>query len=101
MHELLRRYALAFLAVRALIDLTLGVMIYRQAGSLVPAVALVLVCSVFYIILCRGIMNEEFPGRYGRRVILWREPAGYWLVVGFLVASHLAVTALMAWAVRR
>ena len=100
MDELLRRYAFAFLAARALIDLTLGVIIYRQAGSLVPGVGFVLLCSVFYVFLYRGIKNEEFHGRYGRRVILWREPAGYWFVVGFLIVSHLAVTGLMAWSIR-
>lgn len=100
MHELLKRYALAFLALRALIDLAPAVVIYRQAGSLVPGVGLLLICSVFYFLLYFGIRNEEFPGRYGRRVILWREPVGYWLIVAFLLASHLAVTVLMAWSVR-
>jgi hypothetical protein len=81
MHELLKRYAFIFLAVRALIDLTLGVVIYRQAGSLVPGVGFMLICSVFYIFLYSGIRNEEFHGRYGRRVILcgdegeWRRSA--------------------------
>ena len=96
MHELLKRYAFVFLAVRALIDLTLGVVIYRQAGSLAPGVGFLLICSAFYALLYFGIRDEEFPGRYGRRVILWREPVGYWLVVGLLIVSRLAVTALAA-----
>ena len=41
MNELLRRYAFAFLALRALIDLSLAVVIYRRAGSLVPAAELI------------------------------------------------------------
>jgi hypothetical protein len=95
MHEPLKRYAFALLALRALIDLTLAVMIYRQSSSLVPGVGLMLICSVFYLFLYFGIRNEEFPGRHGRRVILWREPAGYWLVLLFLVVSHLSITLLM------
>ena len=100
MDEVIKRYAFGFLAVRALLDLTLAAVICRRAGSLVPGVGLLLLCSVFYVLLYLGIRNEEFHGRYGRRVILWREPFGYWFVVGFLVACHLAVTALMAWAAR-
>ncbi|HEX8500187.1 MAG TPA: hypothetical protein VF659_06300 [Pyrinomonadaceae bacterium] len=96
MNELLRRYAFAFLALRALIDLSLAVVIYRRAGSLVPAAGLMLVCSAFYILLYFGLRNEEFPGRYGRRVILWREPVAYWFIVGFLVVFHLSVTVLVA-----
>lgn len=99
MDEVVRRYAYAFLALRALIDLTLGVVVYRQAGSLAPAAGLLMVCSVFYLLLYFGLRDEEFRGRYGRRVILWREPAGYWFIVAFLVVFHLAVTVLMAWSV--
>src|SRR5215217_8228158 len=96
MHELFKRYALVFLALRALVDLALAVIIYRQTGSPAPGVGFMLICCVFYFFLYFGIRNEEFRGRYGRRVILWREPVGYWFVVAFLVLFHLFVTASFA-----
>jgi hypothetical protein len=99
MDELHKRYAYIFLALRALIDLALCIVIYRQTGSLATAVAVGLVCSVFYLLLYFGVRDEQFYGRYGRWVILWREPGGYWLVVGFLIASHLAITALVTWSI--
>lgn len=95
MHELFKHYAFAFLALRALIDLTLAVIVYYQAGSFAPGIGLVLVCSVFYFFLYLGIRNEKFYGRYGRRVFLWREPVAYWFVVGLLVLFHLIITVLM------
>ena len=100
MDERLKRYAFAFLAARALVDLTLAGLIYRQEGTLVFALGFLLLCCVFYLFLLFGLRNEEFRGRYGRRVILWREPFGYWFVVGFLVLSHLCVTALFGRLVR-
>jgi len=95
MHEPLKRYAFVCLAVRALIDLTLIAMIYRQKETLVSSVGFALICGVFYYFLVSGIRNEEFYGRYGSRVILWREPVGYWFVMAFLVLFHLCVTVLM------
>ena len=96
MDERLRKFAFVYLAVRALIDTALAAITYRQVGSLVPGVGFMLICGAFYCFLYFGIRNEEFHGRYGRRVILWREPFGYWLVVAFLALFHLAVTALFA-----
>jgi hypothetical protein len=99
MDERLRRFAFIYLAVRGIIDMTLAVITYRRVGSIVPSVGFILLCGVFYCFLYFGIRNEEFYGRYGRRVILWREPFGYWFVVAFLILSHLAVTALFAFSV--
>lgn len=48
MHELVKHYAFVFLALRALIDLTLAVIIYHQEGALVISLGLMLICSVFY-----------------------------------------------------
>ena len=100
MNELLKRCAFIFLALRVLLDLTVAVIISRQAGSLVPGVGFILICSVFYLFLYFGLRNEEFRGRYGRRVILWREPVGYWFVIGFLAVFHLSITVLMVRSVR-
>lgn len=92
MHELFKRYAFIFLALRVLIDLTLAVIIYHQVGNLAPSVGLMLIGCVFYIFLYFGIRNEEFPGRYGRRVSLWREPVAYWFCFAVLVLFHLLIT---------
>ena len=100
MHELVKHYAFVFLALRALIDLTLAAIIYYQDGVLGSSLGLLLICSVFYFFLYFGIGNEEFHGRYGRRVILWREPAAYWFVVAFLVLFHLFITVSMVRLVR-
>ncbi|HEY8560253.1 MAG TPA: hypothetical protein VIL74_07740 [Pyrinomonadaceae bacterium] len=95
MHERFRFYAYVFLALRGLLDLALCAVIYHQAGSLAPAAGFLLICSIFYFFLFFGIKNEEFRGRRGKRVCLWREPVAYWFVVAFLVAFHLFLTVLM------
>lgn len=95
MDERFKYYAYLFLALRALIDLTLAVVIYRQVGALVVSVGFMALCGVFHLFLFFGIRNEEFRGRYGRRVILWREPVGYWFCVAFLVVFHLVITGMV------
>jgi hypothetical protein len=100
MDERLKLYAFVFLAARALVDLTLAGVIYLQEGVLILSLGFLLLCCVFYLFLLFGLRNEEFRGRYGRRVILWREPVGYWFVVAFLVLSHLCVTVLFGMSVR-
>jgi hypothetical protein len=92
MSELFKRYAFVLLAARALFDLTLAVIIYQQVGNLAPSVGLMLICGVFYVFLYFGIRNEEFPGRYGRRVTLRREPVAYWFCIAVLVLFHLIIT---------
>ncbi len=99
MDEAFKTYAFILLGVRALIDLTLAGIIYYQGRVLVISLGFLLLCSVFYWFLYFGIRNEEFHGRYGRRVILWREPVGYWFVVAFLILFHLVITVLTARAV--
>lgn len=96
MSECLKRSALIFLAVRAVIDLAIGVLLYRQMGELMPVIGWLCLCAVFYVFLISGLTREEFPGRYGQRVSLWREPIGYWFVVGFLIVAHLALSVLFA-----
>ncbi len=95
MDERLKRYAYALLSARVLADLAVAALIYRRAGSLSAAAAFLPLCGVFYAFLFFGFRNEEFPGRYGRKVVLWREPFAYWLVVALLFVFHLAVTGLM------
>ena len=92
MDERFKLYAFVFLAVRVLIDLTLAGIMYVQEGTLVFSFVFLPICCVFYLFLFFGFRNEEFRGRYGSRVILWREPVGYWFVVGFLVLFHLFIT---------
>ena len=92
MSELFKYYAYVFLGLRALIDLTVAAIIYHRIGALVVSFGFISLCCVFYVFLYFGIRNEEFRGRYGRRVILWREPVGYWFVVAFLVLLHLIIT---------
>ena len=92
MDERFKLYAFVFLAARVLTDLTLAVILYLQEKTLVFSFGFLLLCCVFYYFLYFGLRSEEFHGRYGRRVILWREPVGYWFVVGFLVLFHLFVT---------
>ncbi len=99
MHETFKYYAFVFLALRALIDLTLAVIICYQVGSLVPGIGLMLICCVFYFFLFFGIRNEKFSGRYGSRVFLWREPIAYWFIVALLVILHLIITVLIAMSV--
>ena len=95
-HERFKPYAFLFLAARVLIDLTLAVIIYLQEETFLFSFGFMLLCCVFYLFLFFGLRNEEFRGRYGRRVILWREPVGYWFVVAFLVLFHLFVTVSFA-----
>jgi hypothetical protein len=92
MSEQFKFYAYVFLALRALIDLTVAAMIYHRVGALVVSFGFISLCCVFHAFLFFGIRNEEFRGRYGRRVILWREPFGYWFCVAFLVLFHLVIT---------
>ena len=99
-HELFKRYAFVFLAVRALIDLTLAGIMFYQEGTFVISFGFLLLCCVFYYFLFVGLRREEFHGRYGRRVILWREPFAYWFVVAFLVLFHLFITVLFGRVVR-
>ncbi|HEX8149053.1 MAG TPA: hypothetical protein VF591_17855 [Pyrinomonadaceae bacterium] len=91
-HELFKRYAFVFLAVRVLADLTLAGVIYYQEGTPVVSFGFLLLCGVFYYFLYSGLRGGEFRGRYGNRVTLWREPVGYWFVVAFLALFHLFVT---------
>ena len=92
MNEVFKYYAYVFLGLRALIDLTVAAIIYHRIGAFVVSFGFMSLCCVFYGFLYFGIRNEEFRGRYGRRVMSWREPVGYWLVVAFLVLSHLIIT---------
>jgi hypothetical protein len=98
--ERFKLYAFAFLAARALVDLVIAGVLYYQERTFVVGFALLALCCVFYLLLFFGLRNEEFHGRYGRRVILWREPFGYWFVVGFLVLFHLVITALFGRMIR-
>lgn len=100
MDERLKLYAFVFLAARALIDLTLAGVVYYQERTLLFSSGFMLLCCVFYLFLFFGLRNEEFRGRYGRRVMLWREPVGYWFVVAFLVLFHLFVTVSFARLIR-
>lgn len=95
MREVFKPYAFVLLAVRAPIDPTLAGVVYYQEGTLVTSFGFLLLCGVFCFFLYFGLRNEEFRGRYGRRVILWREPVAYWFVVAFLVLFHLFVTVSM------
>ena len=95
MGQRLRRFIIIYLVLRAVIDLALAAVIYRRTGTLAVSFGVMLVFGVFYYFLCVGIRREEFRGRYGRRVILWREPIAFWFVYGFLVVAHLVVTGLV------
>ena len=96
MDEPLKYYAYAFLAFRVFLDLAAAGIIAYRLERLLPAAGLVAVCGVFYIFLYLGIKNGEYPGRYGRRVCLWREPVAFWLVTAFIVVFHFIITAALA-----
>jgi hypothetical protein len=93
--ELFKRIAYVYLALHALIDLALGVIVYHQIGLLVVSIAIMAVPFSLSIILYFGLRNEKFRGRYGRRVILWREPVGYWFCFAIVVLIHLGITGAM------
>jgi len=95
MDERLKFYAYIFLAARALIDLAASVAVYHQTESLGIGIGIMSACSICPLFLYFGIKNEEFWGRYGRRIYLSHEPFAYWFVVGFLVIFHLIITELM------
>jgi hypothetical protein len=95
MEPSLKRIIIIYIALRAIIDLTLAALIYRQTGTLGVSIGVLLVLGVFYYFMCVGIRREEFKGRYGQQVILWREPVAFWFVFAFLVLAHLAVTGLV------
>ena len=101
MDEPLKYYAYAFLALRVVIDAIAAGLISYQTETLAPGVGLLAICGVFYIFLYLGIRKGEYPGRYGRRVCLWREPSAFWVVTGVIVIFHFIITALMLSSVRR
>ena len=92
MNERFRYCLWLFLALRAAIDLAVAAIIYRWVGSLIASFGFLALCCVFYVFLSFGIRYEEFRGRYGSRVKLWREPVGFWFCFAFLVLCHLIIT---------
>jgi hypothetical protein len=96
MEKNFKNYAFAFLTLRLVIDLILAGVIYYQEQTFVISFGFLLLCGVFYLLMFFGFRNEEFRGRYGQRVILWREPVGYWIIVAFLAIFHLVITILFA-----
>jgi hypothetical protein len=91
----LKRIIIIYIVLRAVIDFILAALVYRRTGTLAVSFGVMLIIGVFYYFLCAGIRHEEFRGRYGQRVILWREPIAFWFVYGFLVVAHLVVTGLV------
>jgi hypothetical protein len=89
MDEFWKKILYAFLVLRGLIDLFLVFLSYLWTGSFETGALVLILCCVPYIFLFFGIRNEQFPGRYGHKVIFWREPAAYWFVFAFLVLLHL------------
>lgn len=94
-----RTFALiyGFIALRMVIDLFLAAIISTQTGSWITGGGMWLLCWAFYLLLFFGVRSGTFHGTYGRKVYYWREPAAWWVVFGFIVLFHLAVTVLFAW----
>lgn len=95
MDERLKLCAYIFLAVRAVIDLAVSIGVYHQTESYGIAVGIMIVCSICPLFLFFGIRNEEFTGRYGRKIYLSHDRIAYWFIVAFLVIFHLIITGLM------
>lgn len=95
--ELFKRLAFTLLALHALVDLTLAVLMYRQVGILAPSLAVVVLCLVFSCYLFPALRDEEFsrrwfPGKWFRGPI--NEPAAFWITFAALVLIHLILTGL-------
>ncbi len=91
-----KRIIFLYLALHTFADLVLAIIVYLQGGEFIVSFGIMLVFSIFILLLYFGIRNEEFRGRYGSRVILWREPVAYWLCFAFIVLFHVMVTVLIA-----
>lgn len=94
---LFKRLAFVFLALHALVDLTLAVLVYRQVGILAPGLAIVALCLVFCFYLFPALRDEEFsrrwfPGKLGRGPV--HGPAAFWVTFAALVLIHLTLTGL-------
>lgn len=94
--ENLKKIAFSFLAFRVFTDFIIAGIIYYQSETLIISFSFLILCSVFHLLLFFGLKNEQFHGRNGSRVILWREPAAYWFVAAFLFVFHLIITGLFA-----
>lgn len=103
MRQLFMRLAFACLALHALIDLALAVVMYRQVGSPGPSFFLVCICCVFSFTLFPALRDEEFSRRWFPGV--WYRgpvsgPFAFWFTFAVLALSHLALTGLMVSLVR-
>jgi hypothetical protein len=90
------RLIYGFIAVRMLIDVIIAAAISFQTDSLITGGGFWILCWVFYLLLFFGTRTDTFHGRYGQKVYRWREPAGWWFVLGFIVLLHLTITLLFA-----
>lgn len=102
MQQRIKRLAFVFLALHALVDLTLAPIIYHQLGILAPAIFIIAICCIFTFKLFFSLRNEEFysrrfPGRWGRgRIDMWGNPIAFWVTFAVLVVLHLFITVQMA-----
>jgi hypothetical protein len=90
------RLIYGFVAVRMLIDVIIAAAISFQTDSLITGGGFWILCWVFYLLLFFGTRTDTFHGRDGQKVYRWREPAGWWFVLGFIVLLHLTITLLFA-----
>jgi hypothetical protein len=93
--EVFKRVVFVFLALHALVDLTLAVMMYRQVGILAPSIGIMVLCGVFSFYLFPALRDEEFsrrwfPGKYYRGPL--NEPAPFWFTFGALILIRLILT---------
>ena len=87
-----KRILFACLGLRALTDIVLVILSWRWTASLLTGGSLMIVSLVFYSFLFLAIRDQGFPGRYGRRVELRREPAAFWGIVALLILAQLAIS---------
>jgi hypothetical protein len=90
--DVVKLIAYAYLALQTLVDLSLGVIIYHQAGSFWLSALVVALPFFLSLYLLSGLITEKFRGRYGITVSLY-EPAGL-IGVAFLIVIHVAVTGM-------
>lgn len=95
--EKIDSFLYAFIVIRSASDLALAIALYFQAKSLIIAGGYWALCWIFSLFLFFGIRSETFRGRYGRKVIRWREPFAWWFCFVFLVLMLATITTVIAW----
>lgn len=98
MRQVFKRLAFACLALHALVDLALAVIMYRQIGNAGLSFFIVCICCVFSLTLFPALREEEFSRRWFPGVWYRGPLAGsfaFWFTFAVLVLFHVALTGLM------